>query len=121
MPGPKFRLGQVLRDPHTGDKGRVVGFAYDGAPLSKTDGGRLFTGGKHLNGRQPSLSERYFSGELKACNCAGCRVVLLGSCHKEDVRLAKLLNHDVTGLPELVAEYVNGRPYCRECLDIGAP
>jgi hypothetical protein len=109
-------LGQVLRDPLTGDKGRVVGFAHDGSPLAKTEGGRLFTGGKDVRGQRQSLSARYFAGDLKVCNCAGCREVLLGTAHKEELRIASITKEDTTGVPPLVAGRIDGRPYCHGCL-----
>lgn len=113
----KARIGQVLRDPETGDTGRVVGFRGDGLPLAKTQGGRLFIGGKDLRGVRRSLSTRYFNGDLKACNCAGCQEVLLASCHAEELRAARTAGDDTTGVPPLVGGRIDGRPYCQRCLE----
>lgn len=109
------RLGNTLYDPETGDIGRVVCFDVHERPVCQTEGGRLFKGGKHLTGRR-TLESRFEAGDLKVCDCAGCRKILLGNCHAEEVREAQAAGENTTLLPELVAARFNERPYCRDCL-----
>ncbi len=111
-----LRIGQLMRDPKTGDLGRVVGFNRDDQPFSRTKGGRLFVGGKSLAGRPQTLSDRYFDGQVKVCNCASCRKELLAACHADELRVAQLIGESVNGLPPLVAGRVADRPYCSTCL-----
>lgn len=112
----KYRIGQLMMDPTTGDKGRIVGFTHDNQPLCKTTADRLFVGGYDLRGPRRSFSKRYFDGYLKVCNCAGCREVLLGLCHEAELQEARNGGDDLTGVPELVAGRVGDRPYCESCL-----
>lgn len=115
-----MHIGQVVYDPVTGDKGRVVGFTGGNEPIAKTDRGRLFRSGKDVRG-QRRIAGRFEHGELKVCNCAGCKKLLLGACHAAEVEQAKRAGHDVLGLPELVGGRVEGRPYCEACLAAGVP
>lgn len=54
--------------------------------------------------------------ELKICNCAGCGRDLAGIDEGERLYLLRRL-HGGDPLPVIVSGRIDGRPYCRPCLN----
>lgn len=109
-----FQINQVVYDPLTGDKGRVIGFAHDDSPIAQTKGGRLFNNGRDARGFR-SLTTKYADGDVKVCNCADCGELLLSQSHKDELDRDREAGRDVESLPRLIRGYRNDRPYCPEC------
>lgn len=87
--------------------GKIVSAALE----SQHDRERLMAFSAEAN----SLLESYKAGDAKCVNCAECNCELLAKCHAAARAMAS--DEDKQQLPQPVAGYISGRPYCLRCLN----